>query len=196
MPGWKRSLWIALVITGISFLPLLIAWLFTLHGMDGLLTVNGVIRLIVIILACLGAAIIILSALDIYLASRRAPEKVGVPASYIWILTSLLTAIPLCLAGWIAPSQMSRSGDKAVQLFMADGVGRYGIPDLAVTFWTRELTANILKWGAGPDLDNIIKEDRPSQQHAFLDITVNNDVIDLIFRDPDYNELKSFKVGR
>ena len=167
MPGWKRSLWIILIITGATFIPLLIAWIFTLHGAEGLLTVNGVLRNIVIVLVGLPVALLLLSLLDLYLASRKKPEKVCIPAAYIWTLAAVLSLIPLCLFGWIAPLQVYRSGDKPVQLLMADGTGRYGIPDMAVTFWTREPSANSLKWGKS-GLSNVLKEDKPSRQHAFM----------------------------
>ena len=33
-------------------------------------------------------------------------------------------------------------------------------------------------------------------QHAFLDVTVNDDAIDLVYRDPGYNGLKSFRINK
>jgi acid phosphatase type 7 len=54
-----------------------------------------------------------------------------------------------------------------VQLLLADGHGKYGIPDMAVVFWTRGPSSNSFKWGGmGPD--SSIKEAKPSQQHAFM----------------------------
>jgi hypothetical protein len=33
-------------------------------------------------------------------------------------------------------------------------------------------------------------------QHGFLDVTIHPNTIDLIFRDPSGNELKSFSIGQ
>jgi acid phosphatase type 7 len=167
MPLWKKLLWIVLVVAGTVLMPALLIWLFTMHGTEGLLTVNGVVHILVIVLICPAIVLPLLAALDVYLASHKPPSTIRLPSIYIWILATIITVIPLGLLGWLAPQQAHRSGDKAVQLLLADGTGRYGIPDMAVTFWTREPSCNSFKWGgAGPD--NAINEAKPSQQHAFM----------------------------
>ena len=167
MPAWKKTLWLALIISGTALMPVLLIWLFTMHGTVGLLTVNGVVHILVLLLICPAVVLPLLSALDIYLASRKQPGKVHLPAKYIWIPAVIITVIPLCLLGWLVPQQLHRSGDKAVQLLLADGAGKYGIPDMAVTFWTQAPSLNSLKWG-GTVPAATVSEAKPSQQHAFM----------------------------
>lgn len=167
MPAWKKSLWLSFIATGTLFMPALVIWLFTMHGTDGLFIVNGALRLTVIALLCPAIALPLLAALDIYLASRRQPEKVRIPSKYIWALSAIVTIIPLCLLGWLAPQQYHRSGDKAELLLLADGTGKYGIPDMALTFWTSTLSSNSIKWGEA-DTSGTRSENNPSRQHAFM----------------------------
>jgi len=167
MPLWRKILWFTLVGAGTVLMPAFLIWLYTLHGTVGLLTVNGVIHILVILLICPAVLLPVLSALDIYFASGKEPGKVRLPAKYIWVLAAIITIIPLCLFGWLAPQQTHRSGDKAPQLLLADGTGKYGIPDMAVTFWTLSPSLNGMKWG-GAGSDYAVSEEKPAQQHAFM----------------------------
>ena len=60
-----------------------------------------------------------------------------------------------------------RVGDKPPLILVADGTGENGIPNLAVTFWTEDLTVNSISWGTG-EFNETESEDIPSRQHAFM----------------------------
>ncbi len=167
MPSWKKFLWFAVVAAGTVLMLAFLIWAFSQHGTMGLFEVNGVFRIAFIILICYTITLPLLAVLDVYFASRKPAGKMRLPSTYIWIIAIIAILIPSLLMGWLIPQPSQRVGDKAVQLIMADGVGKQGIPNLAVAFWTINPTQNTLKWGKGDSI-NIEKEDNPSQQHAIM----------------------------
>ncbi len=167
MPVWRKSLWFGLVAAGTLLLIAFIIWAFSQHGTAGLFEVSGMYRSVFIIFFCLVIALPLLAVLDVYLGSRKPAGKIRLPSAYIYVIAIIAIILPSALMGWLAPQQSQRAGDKAVQLLMADGTGKYGIPNLAVTFWTIDPTQNALKWGE-KDISNIVKENKASQQHAFM----------------------------
>jgi len=167
MPSWKKFLWFGLVAAGTLLILAFLIWAFSQHGTVGLFEVNGMYRIVFIILICYAIALPLLAVLDVYLGSRKPAGKIRLPSAYIYVIAVIAIILPSALMGWLVPQQSQRVGDKAVQLLMADGTGKYGVPNLAVTFWTINPTQNTLKWGE-KDTSNIVKEDKPSQQHAFM----------------------------
>jgi len=167
MPAWKKLLWFFVVAAGTLLMLAFLIWAFIQHGTMGLFEVNGTFRIAFILLICYTVALPLLAVLDIYLGSRKPAGKIRLPSPYIWVLAIVAIILPSILMGWLAPQQSQRVGDKAAQLLMADGTGKYGVPNLAVTYWTIKPTQNTLKWGKGNIID-ITKEDKPSQQHAFM----------------------------
>jgi len=167
MPAWKKFLWFAVVAAGTLLMLTFLIWAFSQHGTKGLFEVNGTFRIAFIILICYTVALPLLAVLDVYLGSRKPAGKIRLPSVYIWVIAVIGIILPSVLLGWLVPQPSQRVGDKAVQLLMADGTGKYGIPNLAVTFWTINPTQNSLKWGKN-DTSNVVKEDKPSQQHAFM----------------------------
>ena len=167
MPAWKKSLWVAAVAAGTLLMLTFLIWAFCQHGTIGLFRVNGMYRIVFSIFICYTIALPLLAVLDIYLGSRKPAGKIRLPSIYIWVIAVIAIILPSVLMGWLVPQPSQRVGDKAVQLLMADGTGKYGIPNLAVTCWTINPTQNTLKWGDSR-INNIAKEDKPSQQHAFM----------------------------
>ena len=167
MPAWKKVLWFGAVAAGTLLMLAFLIWAFCQHGTMGLFRVNGMYRVLFSIFICYTIALPLLAVLDIYLASRKPVGKIRLPSIYILVIAIIAIIIPSALMGWLVPQTAQYAGDKAVQLMMADGAGKNGIPDLAVTFWTINATQNTLKWGDNR-IDYIAKEDKPSQQHAFM----------------------------
>jgi UDP-2,3-diacylglucosamine pyrophosphatase LpxH len=167
MPAWKKFLWFGAVAAGTLLMLAFLIWAFCQHGTMGLFQVNGVYRIAFSVLICYAIALPLLAVLDVYLASRKPAGKIRLPSAYILVLAVIAIILPSVLMGWVVPQTSNYAGDKAVQLLMADGTGKNGIPNLAVTFWTINPTQNTLKWGDNL-INNIAKEDKPSQQHAFM----------------------------
>jgi len=167
MPAGRKFLWFAAVAAGTVLMLAFLIWAFSRHGTIGLFEVNGIFRIAFIVLICFTIAVPLLAVLDVCLASRKAVGKIRLPSLYVWIVAVIAIILPSVLMGWLIPQASQRAGDKAVQLLTADGSGTNGIPNLAVSFWTIDRTQNTLKWGQG-DVINIVKEDKPAQQHAFM----------------------------
>jgi len=167
IPAWKKYLWIGVVAAGTLLMLSFLIWAFSQHGTAGLSEVNGTFRIAFIILICYTIALPLLAILDVYLGSRKPAGKIRLPSAYIWVLAIIAIILPSVLLGWLVPQQSQRVGDKAMQLLMEDGTGKYGIPNVAVAYWSINPSQNTLKWGKG-DASDIIKEDKPSQQHAFI----------------------------
>ena len=167
MPAWKKFVWFGLIAAGTLLMIAFLIWAFMQHGTVGLFEVNGIYRTVFIVFMCYAIALPLLAVLDVYLGSRKPAGKMRLPSIYIYVIAIIGIILPSVLMGWLVPQQYQRAGDKAVQLLMEDGTGKYGIPNLAVTFWTINPTQNILKWGQS-DTGNIVKEDKPSQQHALM----------------------------
>jgi UDP-2,3-diacylglucosamine pyrophosphatase LpxH len=167
MPAWRKFLWFAMVAAGTLLMLAFLIWAFSQHGTMGLFEVNGTFRIAFIILICYTIALPLLAVLDVYLGSRKPAGKIRLPSAYIWVIAAVAIILPSILMGWLVPQTSQRVGDKAVQLLMTDGTGKYGIPNLAITYWTINPTQNTLKWGDSR-INNIAKEDKPSHQHAFM----------------------------
>ena len=167
MPAWKKFLWVAAVAAGTLLMLAFLIWAFCQHGTIGLFKVNGIYRIAFSIFICYTIALPLLAVLDVYLCSRKPVGKIRLPSIYIWIIAVIAIILPSALMGWLVPQASQRAGDKEVQLMMADGTGKYGIPNLAVTYWTINPTQNTLKFGES-NTSNIVIEDKPSQQHAFM----------------------------
>jgi len=167
MPAWRKYLWFSVVAAGTLLMLAFLIWAFSQHGTMGLFQVSGTYRIALSILICYTIALPLLAILDVYLASRKPAGKIRLPSIYIWIVAAIAIILSSVLMAWLIPQSSQRVGDKAVQLLMADGAGKYGIPNLAVTYWTINPTQNTLKWGDSR-INNIAKEDKPSQQHAFM----------------------------
>jgi acid phosphatase type 7 len=167
MPAWKKAVWFGLVAAGTLLMLAFLIWAFMQHGTVGLFEVNGVYRTAFIVIMCYAIALPLLAVLDIYLGSRKPAGKMRLPSIYIYVIAIIGIILPSALMGWLVPQQSQRTGDKAVQLLMEEGTGKYGIPNLAVTFWTINPTQNTLNWGQN-DTSNTVKEDKASQQHALI----------------------------
>jgi hypothetical protein len=167
MPAWKKFTWFGLVVAGTLLLLTFLVWALCQYGTLGLIEVTGPIRIVFIVLACYAVALPLLAFLDVYIAARRPAGKIRLPSAYILVLAVVAIIIPSLLLGWLVPAPSQRVGDKAVQLLMADGSGKYGTPDMAVTFWTINPSQNTIKWDSGGAV-SIISEEKPSNQHAFM----------------------------
>jgi UDP-2,3-diacylglucosamine pyrophosphatase LpxH len=167
VPAWRKFLWFGVVAARTLLMLSFLIWAFSQHGTVGLFEVNGIYRTVFIILMCYTIVLPLLAILDIYLGSRKPAGKIRLPSAYIYVIAIIAIILPSVLMGWLIPQPSQRDGDKAIQLLMADGTGKCGIPNLAVTFWTIKRTQNTLKWGES-SINYILKEDKPSQQHAMM----------------------------
>ncbi len=159
--------WLALV----SFLLIVafLGWAFSLHGTSGLFRVNGTYRTYFLgagIAALLAAALATLAASR--LLSTRKLFRRALAA------VSVLVAIPLVFAGPAAFITLSGAtspgvGDTPPQLLLVERQGASGVPDLVVTFNTKDTTQSMLTWGRENETPGtVINESQGGKQHAFV----------------------------
>ncbi len=168
----RRSVLVAsLAVAGTIINILVVVWITGLHGVEGLARWFIPFRVFLATLLVLGAALPFIAAAWILLrrtgpsTSRTALRRVlliilaGLLALGIILPTGLYAGIRLCGA-WDA-------GDKPPVLLLSDSIGRYGVPDLCLSFWTKAETVNTLAWG-GEGLENTVEEAAGVKQHSFM----------------------------
>ncbi len=156
--------------TLIAFLLIVafLGWAFSLHGTVGLFRVNGTYRTYFL---GAGLAALLAAALG-WLATGR-PLATRKLFRRTLATVSVIVAIPLLFAGPAAFITLSGVtspgvGDTPPQLLLVERQGAQGVPDLAVTFNTREASRHTLTWGQGAGAGTTLSEAGPLKQHAFV----------------------------
>lgn len=162
----KIIVWFGLIISAPVIMLLVINWLFSMHGTMGTYLWMNLIRYIVLFLLFIAFATPFIAFLDVVIpfrtsSSSRKPRRIV----KVFCLTSII--IPLGFAGVIGVSLVHPAGSTAPQLLVCDGTGEFGIPDMAVTFWTQQKTINTFQWGNGTTT-NSEEEAILKNQHAFI----------------------------
>jgi UDP-2,3-diacylglucosamine pyrophosphatase LpxH len=162
----KSALTIPALIGSILIFSFL-AWAFNQHGTIGLYRINGILQRLFLILGFSGLALLLLVLLYRRIESRLKPR-----GRHRLSILIILLSLPAIIAPTVAFSYVndpfsSGIGDTPPQLIIADGVGAYGIPDIAVVFNTESATANMLTWGE-EDAMTTLEEEQLSKQHVFM----------------------------
>ncbi len=103
--------------------------------------------------------------LDILKRKKRSSKSaLGI---YSYILIGIGIIIPVLFMSSLAP--YSHTGDKPVQLIMADQQNSSGLPDVAVVWYTKKPSQHTLYYGTDPSkLDLTIQETQKSRSHALV----------------------------
>ena len=156
--------WLAILAGLLMFV--FIAWAFSQHGTVGLYRVNGLFKLLFIILAVFGVGLISLALLEIRLQSRQ-PKRRALLLS-IAVRAGTLAGITIFVIAFfyigMIPGPL-RAG-QSPQLLLEDGSGINGVPNIAISFHTPKLTSNTVKWGIS-NSGSILNETKLSKQHVF-----------------------------
>ena len=99
-------------------------------------------------------------------AATKNPARKPIKSLMVLAVFSLI--IPIGFYGFIGSIPLQRSGDKAPQLLILNGSGANGVPNMAVSFWTKEKTINTLNWGTTESMGTKITDPKKSNTHAFL----------------------------
>lgn len=174
MPKARKRAWWVIVIAAPALVIFMLAWSFSLHGTWGLLKWTPPLVVAFVIVAILGVVAPVVSVVELFMKDWSGGRSYA-PRRAVWAfgIASIVTSAGFL--GYFGGAPFVRVGDKPPQLLVADGVGAHGIPDLAVTFWTRQSTRNTLHYGAEspatPAVANLSRsaaEETPRQQHAFM----------------------------
>jgi predicted MPP superfamily phosphohydrolase len=163
----KKYIYTSLIAVATLFIFGFLAWAFSLHGTIGLFRVNILARFLFIGIALIGLALPGLALLHMWL--KPGTRVHGIRWLSVLILIITLLVIMVIPSGFVYLNGVPSSGIESMlpQLLVADGVGAYRIPNMAVTFHTRLPTKNTLGWGK-VDTKAIIYEEIASRQHIFM----------------------------
>ena len=144
-----------------------LGWAFSQHGTIGLFRVNGTFQKLFIILGLFGLVLLGLAFFERRLQSRQQKRSTHILSISVRGMT-LAGNRYLCLCLFLRryDSRADAAGETP-QLLIEDGSGINGVPNLAVTFRTQELTSNTVQWGQ----DNssfTLNEAKPSQEAHFF----------------------------
>jgi UDP-2,3-diacylglucosamine pyrophosphatase LpxH len=154
-------------LVGVLFVFAFLAWAFSQHGTIGLYRVNGIFRWAFLLLGLIGIVLLLSALLLQRLLTGDKKRRL------LWLsIITCLVALPaliippaafLYVNGVFSPG----IGDTPPQIIMADGTGKYGIPDMAVVFNSEKAVKETLNWGL-KDTKTKIQEDMPLKQHVFM----------------------------
>jgi len=147
----------------------LIIYIFAIPGDKGVIMWTDWVRQYVLYAVYFDILLFILIAVDFFIASVKKREIKRIPSIFLTVFLTLGLLISLGGLGVLGTVSLRRSGDKAPQLLVLDGVGTNGVPNMAVSFYTQEKTTNTLYWGKTVTLELAEKiETKATKNHAFL----------------------------
>lgn len=111
----------------------------------------------------------LLALFDVFIAKAR-KRTVKIPSRAFWAISVIFTIVGTFSSGYILITPEINTGDKDPQLLVVgDNSGTYGIPNLAITFYTEQSTINTLKIGLSENsLSTSLTESAAIKQHVFL----------------------------
>ncbi len=144
-----------------------VAWSFSLHGTIGLYRVNGTYKLYfnaVIVLGVLmfGLSLLLLVARRLWAWARRSLSVV------LLVLAVPGIVLPPVAFVYVGGIPLGNIGDTRPQLLLADGVGKYGIPNMAIVFNTSKPERAQVGWGATGISGETPTESTASRQHVVM----------------------------
>lgn len=167
----KFYLWLAFVVIApviglIAYAPLL--------GMSRTLDImkwTNIIGYAIIIVVIITFSVPLLAIIDVFVAEKRKEKKpIKLPSKLFWFLALIGILIPSTITIGL-PILSKDSGNKSPQLLLTSQTGAYGIPDMAVVYWTSEKADLELHIGTSELTMNTIISDEyngPSNSHVFL----------------------------
>ncbi len=144
----------------------ILLWAVTDRGMKGLFEWVNYIRTYVYYICAIGFIFPIIAVIIIIISQNMNPARKPLKALMVMAIFSLI--IPIGFYGFIGSIPLQRSGDKAPQLLILNGSGANGIPNMAVSFWTKEKSTNSLNWGTTESMGTKMNDPKKSNIHAFL----------------------------
>ena len=162
----KKNIFFWLAILAGVLMFVFLGWSFAQHGTIGLYRVNGLFKLLFIILAVFGVGLIGLALLEKRLQSRQPNRRTLLLSTALRAGTLAGIVIFVFAFFYIGMIPGPLRAGETPQLLMEDGSGINGVPNLAITFDTVNLTSNTVTWG--PENSTFtLNEEKPLKQHIF-----------------------------
>ena len=162
----KRKLFFWLAVFAGALMFVFLAWAFSQHGTIGFFRVNGTFQKLFIILGLFGLVLLGLAFLERRLQSRQQKRSTHILSTAVRGMTLLGIVIFIFAFFYVGMIPGPMRAGETPQLLIEDGSGIYGVPNLAVTFRTQELTSNTLQWGQ-ENSGFTLNEAKPSREHIF-----------------------------
>jgi len=143
----KKSILYPLAAAAILFMFGFLAWAFSLHGTFGLFHVGILFRYVSISLGVLGAILLGLALLHLWLTRRHSSRAVRRLSAPLLILAAVAIVVPATGFVYLEGIPSSTIGDISPQLIVADVAGSHGIPNIAVVAYSERPTVDSLSWG-------------------------------------------------
>lgn len=166
-PNVRKSIVSVLGIVGAALVLGFVVWSFTLHGTIGLYRVNGTYQRYFNAVIGWGVLLLGLSLLLLWLRDRL---RMGIrrAISVVVIVLSIPSLVAPVAFVYVGGIPIGSIGDTPPQLLLADGTGKYGIPNMAVTFNAASPIRAEVAWGAGGDSSQLVTEPRVGRQHVAM----------------------------
>ena len=123
-------------------------------------------KILFIILGLFGLVLLGLAFLERRLQSRQQKRSTHILSTAVRGMTLLGIVIFIFAFFYVGMIPGPMRAGETPQLLIEDGSGIHGVPNLAVTFRTQELTSNTVQWGQD-NASFTLSETKPSREHIF-----------------------------
>lgn len=162
----QKNNYISLIVISFLLTESILLWAVTNRGMLGLFEWVNYVRTIVYLVCLIGFIFPAIAVIIIVISQNMNPSKKPLKSLMALAIFSLI--IPVGFYGYVSSIPALRAGDKAPQLLLLNGQGENGVPNMAVTFWTKQANQNIFTYGPTLEMENERIEVNSQNQHSFL----------------------------
>ncbi len=162
----QKIRYISLIVISFLLTESILLYALTNSGVKGLFEWVDYVRTLVYLICLVGFIFPVIAGIIIVISQNMNPSKK--PFKSLMALAIFSLVIPVGFYGYTVSIPAQRSGDKPPQLLLLNGSGANGIPNMAVSFWTKEDTNNIFTYGSTVEMDIEIIEVSSQNKHSFL----------------------------
>jgi hypothetical protein len=162
----QKITYISLVIVAFLLTESILLYAVTNPGVNGLFEWVNYIRILVYLICLIGLIFPIIAGFIIIISQNMNPSKKIFKSLMILAIFNLI--IPLGFYGYTVSIPAQRSGDKPPQLLLLSGSGINGVPNMAVSFWTKDRTTSGINWGPTSSMGTRSDELTKTKIHSFL----------------------------
>lgn len=163
----KRGIYFWVALFGFALIFGFLGWAFSQHGTIGLFRVNGSFRFLFSFLGIFGIVLLGLALLERLLGNRKIARRTRILSGTLRVMTVLGIIVPVFAFIYTEAIHGALTACETPQLLIEDGTGQNGVPNLAVSFNTKQASLNTVMWGS-ETTSSKLTEDKSSQHHLFL----------------------------
>jgi len=161
----QKITYISLILIAFILTESILLWAVTYSGIKGLFEWVNYVRIIVFIVCLIGFIFPVIAGIIIVISQSKNPSKKPFTTLMVLVIFSLI--IPIGFYGYSFSIPAQRSGDKPPQLLLLNRSGVYGVPIMAVSFWTEQKTSNTFTYGSTLEMNTEETEVKNTNDHSF-----------------------------